>query len=148
MGSDLSGNLLILLFNILWTIYAIVAKGYYRTKPPLSLVSLTYLGTAGIYACILATQNQLPQLEIVNWNLKIIFPILYMAIPGGIIANIFYLYAVSKIEVSEANLFSYLNGVVTIPVAYFLLGEKPTYLAILAILLISWGVYNSETRTK
>lgn len=71
-----------------------------------------------------------------------------MAIPGGIIANIFYLYAVSKIEVSEANLFSYLNGVVTIPVAYFLLGEKPTYLAILAILLISWGVYNSETRTK
>ena len=69
-----------------------------------------------------------------------------MAIPGGILAFALYLYAQSKIEVSEANLFTYLNGVVAIPAAYFLLGETPTLPTILAILLIAYGVLRAEIK--
>lgn len=70
-----------------------------------------------------------------------------MAIPGGILAFILYLYAQSKIEVSEANLFTYLNGVVAIPDSFLLLGEKPTLVTILAILLIAAGVLRAENRS-
>ena len=81
------------------------------------------------------------------WYWRIMLPVLYMAIPGGILAFALYLYAQSKIEVSEANLFTYLNGVVAIPAAYFLLGETPSLLTVLAILLIGAGVYQAEEKS-
>lgn len=148
IGSDLSGNLLILLYNIVWTAYALTAKRFYGAKPPLSLISLTYLGTATIYGVLLASQGMLPSPWILTSNSYLLFPVLYMAIPGGILANIFYLYAASKIEVSEANLFTYLNGVVAIPAAFLLLGEKPSLTTLVAIIIIAYGVYRAETRKK
>lgn len=141
------GNLYILGYNLLYTIYALIAKKFYKTKPPLYLGSLTYLGTALIYGIILYFQNSLsdlmnPQL----YSFQLLFPVLYMAIPGGIMAFALYLYAQSKIEVSEANLFTYLNGVVAIPAAYFLQGESPTIPTLIAIGLIAYGVYKAEVR--
>lgn len=144
------GNLYILGYNLLYTIYALIAKKTYKTRPPLYLGSLTYLGTALIYGLILAFQGSFfPLFENLRiFDLKIIFPVLYMAIPGGILAFALYLYAQSKIEVSEANLFTYLNGVVAIPAAYFLLGESPTWPTLIAIILIAYGVYKAEVRHK
>jgi drug/metabolite transporter (DMT)-like permease len=57
-----------------------------------------------------------------------------------------YLYAASRIEVSEANLFTYLHGVVAIPAAFFLLGETPSFTTLVAIFIIAYGVYRAETR--
>lgn len=145
VGSSLTGNLLILLYNAVWAVYAIFAKQYYKKKPPLSLGTFSYLFTATIYAVILKSQNLLPSYELLTIN-HVLFPILYMSVLGGIIANIFYLYAASRIEVSEANLFTYLNGIFAIPSAYFLLGEKPSLTALLAILIIAYGVYRAETK--
>ena len=145
IGSSLIGNLLILSHNVLFAVYAICAKKLYKKKPPLSLGSLYYLGTAGVYALILSTQQQFPSFNIL-FNQSVIFPILYMAVLGGIIANIFYLFAASRIEVSEANLFTYLNGVFTIPAAFLLLGETPSLTTLVSILLIAYGVYRAETR--
>lgn len=144
------GNLYILGYNLLYAIYAIIAKKFYKTRPPLYLGSLTYLFTALIYGSILMYQGQLaPVFEHLRiWDWRIIFPILYMAIPGGILAFALYLYAQSKIEVSEANLFTYLNGVVAIPAAYFLLGEKPSLITIFAIILIAYGVYRAEQKIR
>lgn len=148
LGSSLSGNLLVLGYDLSWAVYAITAKKFYKTKPPLALGSLTYLGTALIYGIILSTQSSLPSISLLTSNVSILFPVLYMAIPGGIIANIFYLYAASRIEVSEANLFTYLNGVVAIPASYLLLGERPSLTTILAVAVIAYGVLRAETRSK
>lgn len=146
-SSSTTGNLYILGYNILYTIYVLVVKKIYKTKPPLYLGSLTYIGTALIYALILTYSHTLPSLSLLA-NPTILIPVLYMAIPGGILAFALYLYAQSKIEVSEANLFTYLNGVVAIPAAFFLLGEKPSLVTIIAILIIAYGVYRAEIRTK
>ena len=147
-ASSATGNLYTLGYCLLYAVYAIIAKKFYKTKPPLYLGSLTYLGTALIYGLILNHQGQLaPLFE--NWRIwdwRILFPVLYMALPGGILAFALYLYAASKIEVSEANLFTYLNGVVAIPASYFLLGEMPSFITIIAILIISYGVYRAETK--
>jgi len=142
------GNLYILGYNIVWAVYAIIAKKFYKTKPPLALGSLTYLGTALLYGLVLSSQHALPSFGFLISNFNVLFPILYMAIPGGIIANIFYLYAASRIEVSEANLFTYLNGIVAIPAAYLLLGERPSLTTLLAVAVITYGVFRAETRSK
>lgn len=147
-SSSTSGNLYILGFCVLYAIYAVVAKKFYKSHPPLYLGSLTYLGTALIYALVLNLSHDVPNLSLLTSNFSIFFPVFYMALPGGILGFALYLYAQSKIEVSEANLFTYLNGVVSIPAAYFLLGEKPSLLTISAILIIAYGVIRAQTRTS
>jgi drug/metabolite transporter (DMT)-like permease len=147
VGSNVSGNLLILLYNSIWAVYAVVAKRYYKTKPPLALGTFTYLGTALIYACILTAQGQLPKIHYLT-NTAILIPILYMAIPAGVVANIFYLYASSRIEVSEANLFTYLNGLFAMPAAYFLLGEIPSTTSLVAIAVVAYGVLRAESKNS
>jgi len=52
------------------------------------------------------------------------------------------------IEASEASLFTYLQGVVAIPVAWLFLAEIPTWPMIIAIFIISFGVYLAEYRPK
>lgn len=147
IGSSLLGNLYIVGYNLLYTAYVIIAKKIYKKKPPLYLGSLTYLGTALIYWLILSGSNELPSFSLLQ-NPVVLIPVLYMAIPGGIIAFALYLYAQSKIEVSEANLFTYLHGVVSIPTSFILLGEKPSILTIFAIIMIAYGVYRAETRSS
>jgi drug/metabolite transporter (DMT)-like permease len=146
--SSTIGNMYILGYGLTYTIYAIIAKKIYKTKPPLYTGSLTYLMTALIYGLILNTQNILPSLSILTSNTAVLMPVLYMAIPGGIIAFALHLYAVSKIEVSEANLFGYLNGLVAIPAAYIILGEKPGVITLIATAIIAYGVYRAEFRSS
>ncbi|MEI8232756.1 MAG: DMT family transporter [bacterium] len=141
------GNLYILGYNLLYAVYAVIAKKLYKTKPILYLGSLVYLVTALVYGLILSYGHALPSLSLLTTS-QVLIPVLYMAIPGGILAFALYLYAQSKIEVSEANLFTYLNGVVAIPAAYLLLGEKPSPITFLAIAIIAYGVYRAEIRTK
>jgi drug/metabolite transporter (DMT)-like permease len=57
------GNLYVLGYNLLYAIYAITAKKFYKTRPPLYLGSLTYLATALIYALILNSQHSLPSFD-------------------------------------------------------------------------------------
>ena len=144
IGSSLFGNIYILGYNFLYALYAIVAKKFYKTKPPLYFGALTYFATALIYGLLLFNYGFLPPISILYSSFDILFPVLYMALPGGILAFSLYLYAASKIEVSEANLFTYLNGVVAIPAAFFLLGETPSQLTLIAIIIIAYGVYRAE----
>jgi drug/metabolite transporter (DMT)-like permease len=146
-ASSTFGNMLILSYNIVWAIYAVLAKKIYKTQPPLYFGAITYLGSALVYAFMMG----LPAAAVALSHLAIpsvAVAVFYMATLGSVIANICYLYAASKIEVSEANLFSYLNGVVAIPASFLLLGEKPSWLTILAVLIIAYGVIRAETRTK
>lgn len=146
--SSATGNMFTLGYCILYAIYAVIAKQFYKSHPPLYLGSITYLGTALIYATVLSLSHSVPSLSLLTTNFSVFFPVFYMAVPGGVLAFALYLYAQSKIEVSEANLFTYLNGVVAIPASYFLLGEKPTSITIIAILIITYGVIRAETRTS
>ncbi len=142
-----TGNLLILSYNILWAVYALIAKRAYKKKPPLYLGSLTYLATALIYGLILSHTHAIPDFHLLI-HPSVYVPVLYMALPGGILSFFLYLYAQSKIEVSEANLFTYLDGVVAIPAAYLILGEQPSLFTIVAICVVALGVYRAEVRSS
>lgn len=138
------GNLYVLSYNLLFTVYALTAKKFYKKSPPLYLGSLIYLLSALIYSFLIPTTP----ISTLAPHKDVLMAVIYMAIPGSILAFALYLYAVSKIEVSEASLFTYLNGVVSIPAAYFFLGEIPGPLTLLAILVIATGIIRSESRTN
>lgn len=142
-ASSAWGNLLVLGYNLLYTCYVLLAKRIYRTRPPLYFGAAAYLVSTLIFGLMLSIQGSLPSLVLLT-NPTVLLPVLYMAVPGGILAFSLYLYAQSKIEVSEANLFTYLNGVVAIPASYLLLGEVPSFVALLAIIIITVGVIFAE----
>lgn len=147
VGSSLTGNLLILSYNLIWAFYATFAKHMYKKTPPLMLGMPVYLVTAVTYGFILNSQQLLPNLQFYTLNPTLLWVALYLAIPAGMIPNLFYLYAASRIEVSEANIFGYLKGVFAIPAAFLLLGETPSITTLLAISIIAYGVYRAEKKT-
>ena len=73
---------------------------------------------------------------------------LYMSLLGSIIALTTRLYGQSLIEASEASLFQYLQGVVAIPVSFFLLKETVTLKQVLAIAIIFFGIFLAELRPR
>lgn len=146
--SGAAGNLLIMTYNIVYTCYLIMAKKFYKTKPPLYLGALTYLATAVIYTPILMQSAGVPALLSAFSNSVVRTAVLYMAIPGTVFCFMLYLYGLSKIEASETNSFTYLNGIVAIPAAYFILGEKPSLVTLAAIAVIAAGVYRAEVKKR
>lgn len=147
IGSSLSGNLLILLYNVIWATYANFAKKFYKKSPPLALGLPVYLITTFVYGFMLAGSDQLPTISSLISNPSLFWTAFYLAIPAGLIPNIFYLYAASRIEVSEANIFGYLKAVFAIPAAFLLLGEIPSITTVIAIILIAYGVYRAERKS-
>ncbi|MFH1244437.1 MAG: DMT family transporter [bacterium] len=147
--SSLSGNFLIILQNLIWAGYLIVAKRLYRSLPKLFVTAFSYWLGLFCFAGYLLTTRSLPPLSTLwLYDFQLLFPVLYMAILGSIVALALYLYGQDKIEASEASIFTYLQGVIAIPAAFFLLGEKPTLLTLLAIIIISYGVLRAELRKK
>lgn len=148
VGSGISGNLMIFLYCVVWAIYANFAKKFYKKSPPLALGMPVYAVTAFIFGYMLFSKGQLPSLAILASNPSLFWTAFYLAIPAGLIPNIFYLYAASRIEVSEANIFGYLKAVFAIPAAFLLLGEIPSITTVIAIILIAYGVYRAEIKSR
>lgn len=145
VGFSLLGNLLILVHNLLNTAYLLLAKRLYRKLPKLFVTGLSYpVGWASLGLVLILTH----QSGSVSWLALPAVAIAcgYMAIFGSIIALALLLYGQNLIEVSEASLFTYLQGVVAIPAAWLILGEVPTWPMALAILLIAGGVIFAEKR--
>lgn len=145
--TSLGGNFLIILQNLIWAGYLLVAKKLYRGLPKLFVTSFSYWLGLVCFATYLIATSSLPDFTLLTSG-PVLFPALYMSIFGSIIALALYLYAQDKIEASEASVFTYLQGAVAIPAAYFLLGEQPTLFAILAVVLIAYGVLRAEFHRK
>ena len=142
-----SGNLIILLYNFIITAYYLIVKKAYRGIPKLFATSISYSVSlvALFFFLILSNQSVSPSLLTTP---SVAIAAIYMGIFGSIIALTCRIFGQDQIEASEASLFSYLQGVFAIPFAYFLLNEVPSYIQILAVLIISSGVFLGEYRPK
>ena len=67
-----------------------------------------------------------------------------MALAGSIIAFWAYTKGQEYIEAGEAAIFTYLQPLITFPLAYFWLHESISSVGLAACLLIAAGVYVSE----
>ena len=144
---SLTGNLLIFLYNLMITAYYLTIKRVYAKLPKFFVTSLSYLVSLIAFTLFLPLINQSRSISLLTIP-SVIQASAYMAIFGSIIALTARIYGQNLIEASEASLFTYLQGVVVIPVAYLLLNETPNLTMIIAMLIISLGVILGEYRPK
>ncbi|MBP9700700.1 EamA family transporter, partial [Candidatus Woesebacteria bacterium] len=79
-------------------------------------------------------------------SLRVIIVVVFAAVFGSIIGLTAYIKGQAGIEASEAGLFTYLQPVISIPLAVILLGEKIGGFEIAAMLLILSGVWIAERK--
>ena len=144
---SITGNLMVISYNLLWTSYLLIAKKLYRKIPKIFISSISYLVALIIFTLFLAIKGTVTPLSLLAIP-SIAVATIYMAIFGSIIAFTLYIYGQNLIEASEASLFTYLHGIIAVPFSIFLLKESVTWPMILAIILISIGVFIGEYRLR
>jgi drug/metabolite transporter (DMT)-like permease len=146
-GGSATGNILILIQNLIWAGYLVAAKKVYRKLPKLGVTAISFLvGTVTFFLLSLPQGNPLAAVA-ADWQIPAVqLAIWYMAIFGSIIGATTYLVGQNLIEVSEATVFTYAQAVVAVPAAMLLLGERLSPAAVIGIAVVAIGVYLTEKR--
>ncbi len=144
---SLLGNGLIILQNILWAAYLIMAKRVYKKIPKLFINSIAFWVGLLSFFLITTFTSSTPLLKDL-FEPIVTTSALYMAIFGSIIASTLYLYGNNNIEASEASIFSYLQIVIAVPLSIWWLNESLSPFALISLLIIALGVYLAEKRSK
>ena len=140
----LLGNSLILVHNLIWTVYLLKAKIAYHNLNKWLITHLSFwVGLIGFGTAALLKRQDL--FLIFSSSIPLL-ACLYMAIGGSIIALTLYLIGQDKIEASEASIFTYLQPLIAVPAGIIFLSESFSPLQILATVIIAFGVYFYEKR--
>jgi drug/metabolite transporter (DMT)-like permease len=142
----MTGNLLVVLGAILWAYYTFLMKK--NTYSPLLLTlhsSIVAIPTLAVLA-LFETNFSLPSLSSILASPTAVFGLLYVSIVSYIIAYLLYAYGMSKIEISEGSIFTYLHPLFGVPLAYWWLGEAVTTPFIIGAILIAIGVVFAERK--
>lgn len=145
--NNLIGVSFAILAAVLWIVSNILHKGV--VKEERELVSHTGLIlTFVIAAIIIAFTNPadftIPVLSLTSW-LALIFTGTF----GASIAMVLFQKAIERIEVSEANLFYYLQVAITVPAAMLILNEKFELIMFVPLALIIFGIWlNLKNKLK
>ena len=142
---SLSGNVLILFQNIFWSAYVLLAKKYYKktSKLLIGFISLW----VGLFTFLPLSILFNPELLTISahiapfFNSNVLLATIYMGILGSIIAIPAYIYGNNLIEASEASLFTYLQPLITIPLATLWLNEPFTKTMLFALIITGIGVF-------
>lgn len=137
------GNLLVFANTFSWAGFSLLRRKFGEKLDSLVLTASSFIVGLIVLLPILANN---PSGFTLNQNA--IPGILYMSILGSVIAYFTYIYGFSKIEASEATLFTYLEPVFAIPVSIMFLKEKISFLFIIGAVLILSGIVVSELKLK
>lgn len=139
--TNFRGNMLVLAGTLCWSAYSLLVKKFNsKTITPFILTATSFVVA---FVCFLPLSiNQWSQLSVPAWP-----GIIYMALFGSVFAYLGYTYGISKIEVSEASIFTHLQPIFGVPTAMVLLGEKINFLFIVGAVLIAGGIVISESKS-
>jgi len=150
IGQNVFGNILVFLGAVAWAIFTILAKKYSKRIDSFLLSSSSFfLGLILIIPLVFLEGNLKPAAHIAYFsqNFSSFLGIVFMVIFGSVIAYYAYIYGVSKIEASEATIFTYLQPVFAIPVSILFLKESVSLPFWIGAILIIVGVFVCEQRS-
>lgn len=143
-SANLEGNFLVFLGTLVWVGFILLAKKQ-RHLDPFLLSSFSFF--VGLVVFVpLALPSLTTHYSLFTTNA--IWGVLFMAIFSSVIAYFTHLYGLSKIEASEAEVFTYLQPIFTVPVAIFFLHEKISVPFLTGVFFIVLGVSISEFLRK
>lgn len=139
--NGLVGNLLIILSSISFVIGAILSKEVLKTYHPLFVLTIMLLiGTLTFFIPAILDYYNNP-----NWIAHIsifgILGFLYIVILSTVSAMFLLEWGLSKINVVQANLFTYIEPAIAASLAAPLLGERISFSFIIGTCLVVLGVY-------
>ncbi len=138
---ELFGNLLIVFSSISFVAGSMLFKNMLKIYPPIIISAITFL-VATITFLIPASLEYLNNPAWVNQiSILGILGLLYITLMSSISAYFLLLWGLSKVNVSQANLFQYIEPAVAATLAVPLLGERISFSFIIGFCLISLGVY-------
>ena len=147
ISGNFAGNALMLLQNIVWAVYLVLAKKIYRHYSKLAITAISFwVGTITFFILSLPSGNPLLLISAEISQAMVLWAVIYMAIFGSIIGATTYLAGQNLIEISEASLFTYLQPLIAIPISLIFLHENLSPLTIVAIILIFIGVVTGEKK--
>ena len=147
ISGNLAGNALMLLQNIVWAVYLVLAKKIYRHYYKLAITAISFwVGTITFFILSLPSGNPLLLISAEISQAMVLWAVIYMAIFGSIIGATTYLAGQNLIEISEASLFTYLLPLIAVPVSIIFLHESLPPLTTLGMILIFIGVIFGEKK--
>ncbi len=152
--TSLEGNVLVMISNILVAAYYLLAKRRYAKYPKFFVTGISFwVGTVSFLVFCLVLSGLNPtvlahQIQTDFTTAGVLWPSLYMAIFGSILGLTAYIKGQNLLEASEASLFTYLQPVVTLPLAFLLHAESPNFLMIIALGVVIVGVALAELRVS
>lgn len=138
VGNHVQGNLLVLLGTLVWVAFTLITKKY-RHLDPFLLSSISFI--VGLF-CLLPFVSLNTKYLILNTNA--IPGLLFMAIFSSVVAYSAHIYGLTKIEASEAEVFTYLQPLFAVPISVVFLHEIITIPFLLGAILIATGVFISS----
>lgn len=138
IGSHIEGNLLVFSGTLVWVIFILLVKKF-RHLDPFLISSFSFI--IGLFCLFPFVALNTKYLIL---NTKAIPGILYMGIFSSAIAYFAHIYGLTKIEASEAEVFTYLQPFFAVPLSAIFLGEKITLPFLTGAFLIAIGVYLSS----
>lgn len=144
------GNTAVLLGTLAWAAYAVMSKKSLRghVSPLLLTTAMFFIGglTMPVVTFFLHSPYYLQQ-SFLTAPLSAHLGVWFMAFISGALAYFLYQQATKYVEVSEANIYTYLSPVFTLPLSIIFLKEPVGLWLILGSGIIIAGVFLSELKT-
>lgn len=136
--TNIWGNVLILIANLVWATEAILSKKLLRLnlEPFFMTTAFFLIGFISILPIYLLSNHQpITNLPLMGW-----LGFFYMVFISGMLAYTLFYKGQKTIEASEANTLMYLQPIFATPIAYFWLKESIDFNFVLGSLIVATGV--------
>lgn len=140
--NHLFGNVLVFLSTLVWAGFSLFSRRE-RQLDPFVLTAVSFI--VGFFILL---PKLLIKPALFSFQPTAVWGIVYMAVLGSVVAYFTYIYGFSKIEASEATIFSYLQPIFAVPISVIFLKETVSRLFLLGSLFIIAGVFICETRRR
>lgn len=145
LDTSLLGNVFFVLAMFSAVIHTVMIKKIIPGYNPMTIIFWMFaIGTIGFLPMFfneIGTIGFLPAI-----NIQVIIGIIFGVIFASVLANIFQIWAIKKMPVEDVGLFTYMDPIVAILIAFPLLGEVPTIHFFVGSILVFLGIYIAERR--
>lgn len=141
---EIEGNFFIVLATMGTVFSTIIGKDLLKKVNPYFVSAFSFL-TSSILFLVFVPQ------ELKNWNFNDInlngwVGVIYGVFFSSALAYFLYYYGISKLQAQEVGIFTYIDPIVAVVIAYFLLGEIPNFWYVLGSIFVFGGIYIAERR--
>ncbi|MBI3984566.1 MAG: DMT family transporter [Candidatus Levybacteria bacterium] len=145
LDGSITGNLFLVFATFFSVIHALLLKKILPKYNPMSIAFWSFIiGSLPMIPFFMTDLNQTQWIS--KLNNEIILGLLFSVVVATVIAHSLFTFGIKYIKASEIGIFSYIDPVATIVVAYYLLHEHITVPYLIGAFLVFVGIFIAQGR--